>query len=139
MGCLVLGYFICKKIKNLDLDNVPLAKNLNQNTVAFYYKLELKYYFKELLLLESDSLPPEKGFVTPTGVITPTLRTTALGDSPTITFTTAAPVQPGPLHPDDDPAYAGPYRRQSYDSLLGSFRHSSRQGSDNPPRKRLRL
>ena len=40
---------------------------------------------------------------------------------------------------DDVPAYTGPYRRQSYDSLLGSFRHSSRQGSDTPPRKRLRL
>ena len=67
------------------------------------------------------------------------LKLVPLGDSPTITFTTAAPVQPGPLHPDDDPEYAGPYRRQSYDSLLGSFRHSSRQGSDTPPRKRLRL
>ena len=30
------------------------------------------------MLLESDSLPPEKGFITPKGVITPTLRTTAL-------------------------------------------------------------
>ena len=41
LECLVLVRFICKKIillyeiKNLDLDNVPLAKNLNQNTVAF--------------------------------------------------------------------------------------------------------
>ena len=67
------------------------------------------------------------------------LKLVPLGDSPTITFTTAAPVQPGQLHPDDDPAYAGPSRRQSYDSLLGSFRHSSRQGSDTPPLKRLRL
>ena len=67
------------------------------------------------------------------------LKLVPLGDSPTITFTAAAPVKPGPLHPDDDPAYAGPSRRQSYDSLLGSFRHSSRQGSDTPPRKRLRL
>ena len=67
------------------------------------------------------------------------LKLVPLGDSPMITFTTAAPVQPGPLHPDDDPAYAGPSRRQSYDSLLGSFRHFSRQGSDTPPRKRLRL
>ena len=67
------------------------------------------------------------------------LKLVPLGNSPTITFTTAAPVQPGPLHPDDDPAYAGPYRRQSYDSPLGSFRHSSRQGSDTPPHKRLRL
>ena len=50
------------------------------------------------------------------------LKLVPLGDSPTITFTTAAPVQPGQLHPDDDPAYAGPSRRQSYDSLLGSFR-----------------
>ena len=62
-----------------------------------------------------------------------------LGDGPTITFTAAAPVQPGPLHPEDDPAYAGPSRRRSYDSPLGSFRHSSRQGSDTPPRKRRRL
>ena len=41
------------------------------------------------------------------------LKLVPLGDSPTITFTTAAPVQPGPLHPDDDPAYARPSRRQS--------------------------
>ena len=34
-----------------------------------------------------------------------------LGDGPTITFTAAAPVQPGPSHPEDDPAYAGPSRR----------------------------
>ena len=33
------------------------------------------------MLLESDSLPPEKGFITPTGVITPTLRTTAPEDA----------------------------------------------------------
>ena len=41
------------------------------------------------------------------------LKLVPLGDGPAITFTTAAPVQPGPSHPDDDPAYAGPYRRQS--------------------------
>ena len=67
------------------------------------------------------------------------LKLVPLGDSHTITFTAAAPVQPGPLHPEDDPAYTGTSRRQSYDSLLGSFRHSSRQGSDTPLRKRLRL
>ena len=38
------------------------------------------------------------------------LKLVPLGNSPTITFTTAAPVQPGPLYPDDDPAYAGPSR-----------------------------
>ena len=62
-----------------------------------------------------------------------------LGDGPTITFATAAPVQPGSSHPEDDPAYAGPYRRWSYDAPLSSFRHSSLQGSDTPPRKRRRL
>ena len=62
-----------------------------------------------------------------------------LGDGPTIAFTAAAPVQPGPSHPEDDSAYAGPSRRRSYVSPLGSFRHSSRQGSDTPPRKRCRL
>ena len=62
-----------------------------------------------------------------------------LGYGPTITLTAATPVQPGPLHPEDDPAYAGPSRRRSYDSPLASFRHSSRQGSDTPPRKRRRL
>ena len=41
------------------------------------------------------------------------LKLVPLGDGPTITFTAAAPVQPGPSHPDDDPAYAGPSRRQS--------------------------
>ena len=41
------------------------------------------------------------------------LKLFPLGDGPAITFTTAALVQPGPSHPDDDPAYAGPYRRQS--------------------------
>ena len=40
-----------------------------------------------------------------------------LGDGPMIAFTAAAPVQPGPSHPEDDPAYAGPSRRRSYDSL----------------------
>ena len=67
------------------------------------------------------------------------LKLVPLGDCPTITFTAAAPVQPGPSHPEDDPAYAGPSRRRSYDSPLGSFRHSSRQGSHTPPRKRRRL
>ena len=62
-----------------------------------------------------------------------------LDDGPTIAFTAAAPVQPGPSHPEDDPAYAGPSRRRSYVSPLGSFRYSSRQGSDTPPRKRRRL
>ena len=41
------------------------------------------------------------------------LKLAPLDDDPTITFTAAAPVQPGPSHPDDDPAYAGPSRRQS--------------------------
>ena len=54
-------------------------------------------------------------------------------------FAAATPVQPGPSHPEDDPAYAGPSRRRSYDSHSGSFRHSSRQGSDTSPRKRRRL
>ena len=40
------------------------------------------------------------------------LKLVPLGDDPAITFTAAAPVQPGPPHPDDDPAYAGPSRRQ---------------------------
>ena len=62
-----------------------------------------------------------------------------LGDGPAIPFAAAAHVQPGPSHPEDDPAYAGPSRRQSYDSHSGSFRHSSRQGSDIPPLKRRRL
>ena len=35
-------------------------------------------YFKELLLLESASLPTGNGFITPTGVITHSLRTSAL-------------------------------------------------------------
>ena len=59
--------------------------------------------------------------------------------SPSKRFAAATPVQPGPSHPEDDPAYAGPSRRRSYDSPSGSFRHSSRQGSDTPPRKRRRL
>ena len=59
--------------------------------------------------------------------------------SPSKRLAAATPVQPGPSHPEDDPAYAGPSRRRSYDSPLGSFRHSSRQGSDTPPRKRRRL
>ena len=31
--------------------------------------------------------------------------------SPSKRFATAAPVQPGPLHPEDDPSYAGPSRQ----------------------------
>ena len=62
-----------------------------------------------------------------------------LGDGPAIPFAAAVHVQPGPSHPEDDPAYAGPSRRRSYDSHSGSFRHSSRQGSDTPPLKRRRL
>ena len=54
-------------------------------------------------------------------------------------FATAAPVQPGPSHPEGDPASAGPSRRRSYDSPSGSFGRSSRQGSDTPPHKRRRL
>ena len=57
-----------------------------------------------------------------------------LGDGPTITFTAATPVQPGPslqkmtlhmlVHLGDGPT---------------TPRHSSRQGSDTPPRKRRRF
>ena len=54
-------------------------------------------------------------------------------------FASATPVQPGPSHPEGDPASAGPSRRRSYDSPSGSFGRSSRQGSDTPPRKRRRL
>ena len=54
-------------------------------------------------------------------------------------FAAATPVQPGPSHPEGDPASAGPSRRRSYGSPSGSFGHSSRQGSDTPPRKRRRL
>ena len=69
-----------------------------------------------------------------------TLRTLVhLGDGPAIPFADAAHVQPGPSHPEDDPAYAGPSRRRSYDSHSGLFRHSSCQGSDTPPLKRRRL
>ena len=59
--------------------------------------------------------------------------------SPSKRFAAATPVQPGPLHQEGDPASAGPSRRWSYDSPSGSFGHSSRQGSDTPPRKRRRL
>ena len=62
-----------------------------------------------------------------------------LGDGPAIPFVAATHVQPGPSHPEDDPAYAGPSRRRSYDFHSGLFRHSSRQGSDTPPLKRRRL
>ena len=54
-------------------------------------------------------------------------------------FATATPVQPGPSHPEGDPASAGPSRRRSYDTPSGSFGRSSRQGSDTPPHKRRRL
>ena len=37
--------------------------------------------------------------------------------SPSKRFAAATPVQPGPSHPEDDPAYAGPPRRRSYDYL----------------------
>ena len=59
--------------------------------------------------------------------------------SPSKRFAAAMPVQPGPSHPEGDPASAGLSRRRSYDSPSGSFGHSSRQGSDTPPRKRRRL
>ena len=59
--------------------------------------------------------------------------------SPYKRFAAATPVQPGPSHPEGDPASAGPSRRRSYDSPSGSFGHSSRQGSDTPARKRRRL
>ena len=52
---------------------------------------------------------------------------------------TATPVQPGPSHPEGDPASAGPSRRRSYDSPSGSFGRSSSQGSDTAPHKRRRL
>ena len=54
-------------------------------------------------------------------------------------FVAATPVQPGPSHPEGDPASAGPSRRRSYNSPQGLFGHSFRQGSDTPPRKRCRL
>ena len=54
-------------------------------------------------------------------------------------FAAATPVQPGPSRPEGDPASAGPSRRQSFDSPQSSLGHSSRQGSDTPPRKRRRL
>ena len=49
------------------------------------------------------------------------------------------PVQSGPSRPEYDPAVAGPSRRHSFDSPQHSLGHSSRQGSDTPPRKRRRL
>ena len=54
-------------------------------------------------------------------------------------FAASTPGQTGPSHTEGDPASAGPSRRRSYDSPPGSFGHSSRQGSDTPPRKRRRL
>ena len=59
------------------------------------------------------------------------------GVSPSAKPTT--PVQPGPSRPEYDPAAAGPSRRHSFDSPQDSLGHSSRQGSDTPPRKRCRL
>ena len=57
-------------------------------------------------------------------------------------FASAAPVQPGPSQPEDDPAFAGPSfsRQQPYDfPSSGSFGRSSHRGSDPPPHKRRRL
>ena len=57
-------------------------------------------------------------------------------------FASAAPVQPGPSQPEDDPAFAGPSfsRRQPYDfPPSDSFGRSFRRGSDPPPHKRRRL
>ena len=36
-----------------------------------------------------------------------------MGNGPAIPFATATHVQPGPSHPEDDPAYAGPSRQRS--------------------------
>ena len=47
--------------------------------------------------------------------------------------------QVGPARPEFDPAVPGPSRRRSFDSPQRSSDHSSRQGSDTPPRKRRRL
>ena len=49
------------------------------------------------------------------------------------------PVQSGPSRPEYDPAVAGPSRRRSFGSPQHSLGHSSRHGSDTPPRKRRRL
>ena len=57
-------------------------------------------------------------------------------------FATATPVQPGPLQPEGDPAFAGPSfsKRRPHDfPSSGSFGRSFRQGSDPPPHKRRRL
>ena len=57
-------------------------------------------------------------------------------------FASAAPVQPGPSQPEDNPAFAGPSfsRRQPYDfHSSDSFGRSFRRGSDPPPHKRSRL
>ena len=55
--------------------------------------------------------------------------------SPSKRFADTTPVQPGPSHPEGDPASTGPSRRRSYNSPPCLFGHSSRQGSDTPPRK----
>ena len=47
--------------------------------------------------------------------------------------------QVGPARTEFDPAVPGPSRRRSFDSPQRSSDHSSRQGSDTPPRKRRRL
>ena len=57
-------------------------------------------------------------------------------------FTSAAPVQPGPSQPEEDPAFAGPSfsRRRPYNfHSSDSFGRSFRQGSDHSPHKRRRL
>ena len=58
------------------------------------------------------------------------LKLVPLGDGPTITFTAAAPVQPGPSHPDDDPAYAGLSKRQSYDSSHRQHRNDQQDDEE---------
>ena len=75
-------------------------------------------------VLRGESRPPSSQ----PGVLSPSKR-----------FAAATPVQPGPSHPEGDPASADPSRRRSYDSPSGSFGHYSRQGSDTPSRKRSRL
>ena len=57
LGCLVLVHFICKE-NNFTLRNeefrfrqCSFGKKSKSKHCCFYYKLELKYYFKELLFL----------------------------------------------------------------------------------------
>ena len=54
-------------------------------------------------------------------------------------FVQPTSAQSGPARPEFDPAVPGPSRRRSFDSPQCSSGHSSRQGSDTPPRKRRRL